>query len=300
MEMAGGGGPGQPTMLGDVIRGFLFVIVTLGGMFGAAGVLVGLLDRDLPTLLFYLVWSVIFAIFGALVFWWIKASRSPRQRGAAQGFSVLGRGGHVPGWPGRSALPARGLARGAASSGGLCPVPSRAAGPAPGAASTGPTPLSAQAGAGNAPGTPSAAAGFPPGAAGPIPPAFGGSPAARGDQRGGSAAGRPAPRGSVSPAAGRGTEPAGEARGRPPGAARGVGLPDPGSATTRASAVPQSDVGSPVTPPPVRPGARPPAHSPAAETQSDNLIRRGAPPTPPARPVAPSDPTIRQPFPDDR
>ncbi|MFI8972857.1 hypothetical protein ACIGO9_08210 [Nocardia asteroides] len=243
MEMAGGGGPGQPTMLGDVIRGFLFVIVTLGGMFGAAGVLVGLLDRDLPTLLFYLVWSVIFAIFGALVFWWIKASRSPRQRGAAQGVSVLGHGGHVPGGPGRSALPSRGLARGAASSGGLGPVPSRAAGPAPG---------------------------------------------------------RPAPRGSVSPAAGRGTEPAGEARGRPPGAPRGVGLPDPGSATTRASAVPQSDVGSPVTPPPVRPGARPPAHSPVAETQSDNPIRRGAPPTPPARPVAPSDPTIRQPFSDDR
>ncbi|MFD6221093.1 hypothetical protein [Nocardia asteroides] len=289
MEMAGGGGPGQPTMLGDVIRGFLFVIVTLGGMFGAIGVMVGLLDRDMPTLLFYLVWSVIFAIFGALVFWWIKASRSPRQRGGVQGFSVVGRGGHagaLPGGPSPSALPARGLAQ---SSGG----PGRPAAPAPGAAaSPGPAPRSAQAGAGNAPGVPSAAAGFPPGVAGPTPPAFGGSPAVRGDQRGESAPGRPAPRGSVSPAAGRGTAPA--------GAPRAAGLPAPGSATTRASAVPQSDVGSPVTPPPVRPGARPPAHSPVAETQSDNLVRRDAPPTPPARPVAPSDPTIRQPFSDDR
>lgn len=222
VEMSGAGGPGQPTMLGDVIRGFLFVVITLGGVFGALGVVVGLVERDMGILVVYLVWSVVFAILGALVFWWIKSSRSPTKRGVVAGRRLSA----YP--PGR---PQPGV-------------------PRPQAASSGP--VSRPGELGSPPGGPEART-------------------SRSDaRRGGPDMSKPS-------------------------------VDERHSAPTRtAGPVRRSDVGAPLTPPPVRPVSRPPLHSPSADTHADNPVRRSSPITPPARPVAPSDPTIQQSFPDER
>ncbi|WP_280342868.1 hypothetical protein [Nocardia neocaledoniensis] len=278
--MSGAGrGSGQPTMVGDVFRGILVVVVTIGGLWGALGVVVGLVERDMAILGVYVVWSLVFAILGVLVFWWIKVSRTPGRRGVnhggAAGFSPVVRPGAAPDRRLRE-LPGghdRWAAGRGPASGGPRSVPSQGA--APGDRQPASPPGSGARPASGPGRVPSGPQPLPPGGSFP---AYGTGPGHR----------RPAPTNG----------PAAEDRG---------GFPRPvdrGSATTRAS-VPssQADARAPLTPPAV--------HSPSAETQADNLFRR--PLTPPARPVAPSDPTvaggtppvapsdptIRRPFPDD-
>jgi hypothetical protein len=142
MSGAGRGrGSGQPTMVGDVFRGILVVVVTIGGLWGALGVVVGLVERDMAILGVYIVWSLVFAILGVLVFWWIKVSRTPGRRGvnhaAGSAFSPGRPGGVVDtqpkGWsapiaspPARGPVPGgpvRGAAPGGPSSTPARPMP---------------------------------------------------------------------------------------------------------------------------------------------------------------------------------
>ncbi|WP_280302882.1 hypothetical protein [Nocardia neocaledoniensis] len=125
-------------MVGDVFRGILVVVVTIGGLWGALGVVVGLVERDMAILGVYIVWSLVFAILGVLVFWWIKVSRTPGRRGvnhaAGSAFSPGRPGGVVgtqpKGWsapiaspPARGPVPG-GPVRGAAP-GGPSSTPAR-------------------------------------------------------------------------------------------------------------------------------------------------------------------------------
>ncbi len=325
-------------MLGDVIRGFLFVVVTLGGLFGALGVVVGLVERDMEILVVYLVWSVVFAILGALVFWWIKSSRSPTKRGVGAGrLSAYPPGSaqagvspsHTPAaayeQPGRAQSPGiqqPGMAQppGYQQSGGVHPLAPQPSGGVQ-------TPGREQFGGAQTPGNwrgGAAASG-----SGPHPERTPKRPDAgtrRPQDAPSGAAARP---GELSaPPGGLDSRPNGPAV-RPNGTAVRPSNPDlrPGAPDTRPSApdartgapnaskpavderhsaptktagpVRRSDVGAPLTPPPVRPGDRPPVHSPSADTYAEDPARRSSPVTPPARPVAPSDPTVQQSFPDE-